>query len=68
MNKIESKNMLDYMNNLLKKMNDDDFSEWNKNRNNKKVNSTIKTVLTENAANPFDTEIHKILFNNFINL
>jgi hypothetical protein len=46
---------------------DDDFSEWNKNRNNETNYTTIKTVLTKNATNPFDTEIHKILFDNFIN-
>ena len=63
MNKLESKNLLIIMNNLLKKMNDDNFSKWNKNRNN---NASIKTVLTEND-NPFDTEIQKISFDNFIN-
>lgn len=63
MNKLESKNLLVIINNLLKKMNDDNFSEWN----NKTNNAIIKTVLIENAANPFDTEIQKISFNNFIN-
>ena len=63
MNKSESKNLLEHINNLLKKMNDVNFSEWNKNRNN---NANIKIVLTENT-NPFDTEIQKVSFNNFIN-
>ena len=63
MNKLESKNLLVIINNLLKNMNNDNFSEWN----NKTNNATIKTVLIENAANPFDTEIQKISFNNFIN-
>jgi len=56
MNKLESKNLLEHMNILLGKMNDINFSEWNKNRNNKTNNVTIKTVLIENAANPFDIE------------
>jgi len=56
MNRLESKNLLEHMNILLGKMNDINFSEWNKNRINKINNATIKTVLTENAANPFDIE------------
>jgi hypothetical protein len=55
MNNSESKKLLEHMNFLLKKMYDIDFSEWNE-TSNKKTNIPIKTVLTENAANPFDIE------------